>query len=270
MARDLTGERQAETLWEDVMGLRFEGRTALVTGGANGIGRASAIKFAEQGAQVAILDIEAEPLAETAELIRAAGGTVLTITTDMRDREAVKAAITRIEAEFAPVDLLLNNVGQTARKKASEFIDSVPETWDFVVDLNLKVMMYVSWLVAPGMRARGFGKIVSIASDSALIGDRTVTDYVAAKAGVMGFTRGLATELSPHGINVNAICPGVTNTRGPKQLPKDVYQKALDEIPLGFMAEPEDIANGVMFLASQEARCITGQALVINGGRIYY
>lgn len=249
---------------------RFEGRTALVTGGANGIGRASAMKFAAQGARVAILDVEEEPLKETAETIRSAGGTVLPITVDMRDRPAVKDAVSRIASDLGPVDILLNNVGQTARKKASEFVDSVPETWEFVVDLNLMVTFHVTWLVAPGMRERRFGKIVSIASDSALIGDKTIVDYAAAKAGVMGFTRGLATELAPHGINVNAICPGVTNTRGPKQLPKDVYEAALREIPLGFMAEPEDIANGVTFLASEEARCISGQALVINGGRIYY
>ncbi|HWL57434.1 MAG TPA: SDR family oxidoreductase [Paracoccus sp. (in: a-proteobacteria)] len=249
---------------------RFEGRTALVTGGANGIGRASAIKFAEQGARVGILDIEEGPLAETADAIRAAGGTVLPVVTDMRDRAAVKAAIEKVEAELGPIDLLLNNVGQTARKNASEFLDSVPETWDFVIDLNLMVTFYVSWTVAKGMKDRGFGRIVNISSDSTLIGERSIVDYVAAKSGVSGFTRGLARELAPFGINVNAVAPGVTNTRGPKQLPKDVYDAALAEIPIGHLAEPEDIANAITFLASQEARCITGQMLTVNGGRIFY
>lgn len=249
---------------------RFEGHIALVTGGANGIGRASAIKFAEGGAHVAILDIEDGPLEDTARAIRAAGGTVLPIVTDMRDRAAVKAAIARVEQELGPVDILLNNVGQTARKNASEFLDSVPETWDFVVDLNLMVTLYVSWLVAKGMKERGFGRIVNISSDSTLIGERTIVDYVAAKSGVSGFTRGLARELAPFGINVNAVAPGVTNTRGPKQLPKEVYEAALAEIPTGHFAEPEDIANAITFLASPEARCITGQMLVVNGGRIFY
>ncbi|MEL5879053.1 SDR family NAD(P)-dependent oxidoreductase [Cereibacter sphaeroides] len=249
---------------------RFEGRTALVTGGANGIGRASAIAFAEQGARVGILDIEEGPLTETAEAIRAKGGRVVTVVTDMRDRAAVKAAIGQVEAELGPIDLLLNNVGQTARKNASEFLDSVPETWDFVVDLNLMVTFYVTWTVAKGMKERGFGRIVNISSDSTLVGERSIVDYVAAKSGVSGFTRGLARELAPFGITVNAVAPGVTNTRGPKQLPKEVYDAALAEIPLGHLAEPEDIANAITFLASQEARCITGQMLTVNGGRIFY
>lgn len=249
---------------------RFNGRVALITGGANGIGRASALKFASQGAKVAILDIEEEPLEEAAAAIREGGGTVLPIAVNMRDREAVKGAIEQVGRDLGNIDILHNNVGQTARKNASEFLESVPETWEFVVDLNLMVTFHVSWLVAAGMRERRYGKIVNIASDSALIGEKTIVDYAAAKAGVMGFTRALARELAPFHVNVNAICPGVTNTRGPKQLPKETYEKALKEIPLGFMCEPEDIANGVTFLASEEARCITGQALVINGGRIFY
>lgn len=252
------------------MANRFDGRTALVTGGANGIGRASAIKFAEQGAKVAILDIEDGPLAETAETIRAVGGTVLPIVTNMRDRDAVSAAIEQAGRDLGPIDILLNNVGQTARKNASEFLASVPETWDFVLDLNLKVTMFVTWRIASGMRDRGYGKIVSISSDSTLIGDKNIVDYAAAKSGVTGFTRGLARELAPFGVNVNAVAPGVTNTRGPKQLPKETYEAALREIPLGHLAEPEDIANGIAFLSSDEARCITGQLLVINGGRIFY
>lgn len=252
------------------MAKRFEGQVALVTGGANGIGRASAIKFAEQGARVAVLDIEEQPLAETAQLIRDAGGTVLSVVTNMLDRAAVEEAINKVERELGSIDILLNNVGQTARKNASEFLDSVPETWDFVIDINLKTTFFVSWLVAKGMKERGFGRIVNISSDSTLIGEKTIVDYVAAKSGVSGFTRGLARELAGFGINVNAVAPGVTNTRGPKQLPKEVYDAAVKEIPIGHFAEPEDIANAITFLASPEARCITGQMLVVNGGRIFY
>jgi acetoacetyl-CoA reductase/3-oxoacyl-[acyl-carrier protein] reductase len=249
---------------------RFEGKTAVVTGGANGIGRASAIRLAQEGAAVAVLDIEAGPLAETAAAIEAAGGRVLALECDLLKREAMAASFRTIENTLGPVDILLNNVGQTARERASEFWCSEPETWDWVIGISMMSTLFCSRQVVPSMRERKTGKIVNIASDSPLLGDHGIADYAAAKAGVMGFTRSLARELAPFGVNVNAICPGGINTRGPKRLPKETFDRALASIPMGYMCEPEEIANGVAFLASSEARFITGQALVINGGRAFY
>jgi acetoacetyl-CoA reductase/3-oxoacyl-[acyl-carrier protein] reductase len=249
---------------------RFEGKIAVVTGGANGIGRASARKFAEEGARVAVLDIEEGPLSETTALIREAGGEVLALTVDLLDRAQIVEAFARIERELGPVDILLNNVGQTARERASEFWNSDPEVWDFVVGVSLMTTLSCSRQVVPSMRERRTGKIVNIASDSPIAGDHGIADYAAAKAGVMGFTRSLARELAPFGVNVNSVCPGGTNTRGPRRLPKETFDRALAAIPMGRMCEPEDIANGVAFLASEDSRFVTGQALVINGGRVFY
>lgn len=248
----------------------FDGRIAVVTGGANGIGRASVLRFAEGGAAVAVLDIEDDPLAAVSEEIRAFGVRALPIKLDLTDRRQIQAAFERIGRELGPVDILLNNVGQTARERATEFWCSEPEVWDFVIGVSLMTTIACSRQVVPGMRERSYGKIVNIASDSAIIGDRSMADYCAAKAGVMGFTRSLARELAPYKVNVNAVCPGATKTRGPLRLPKEALERALAGIPMGEMCEPEDIANGVAFLASEASRFVTGQALVINGGRVFY
>ncbi|WP_210483707.1 SDR family NAD(P)-dependent oxidoreductase [Microvirga antarctica] len=252
------------------MAKRFDGKVAVVTGGANGIGRASAIRFAQDGARVAVLDIEDGPLADTVAAIRDVGGEVVAIACDLMNREQVEGAFAKIVQDLGPVDILLNNVGQTARERASEFWCSDPAIWDFVVGVSLMTTLSCSRQVVPSMRERKTGKIVNIASDSAIAGDHGIADYAAAKAGVMGFTRSLAQELAEFGVNVNSICPGGTNTRGPRRLPKETFDRALAAIPMGHMCEPEDIANGVAFLASDEARFITGQTLVINGGRVFY
>ena len=188
---------------------RFKGKVAVVTGGANGIGRASALRFAEEGADVAILDIEPGPLEESAGRVLATGRRVLALPLDLTDIVAAEAAFATIRDKLGPVDVLLNNVGQTARERATEFWCSEPHIWDFVIRVSLMTTLNCSRQVVPEMRARKVGRIVSIASDSALIGDEQVADYAAAKAGVIGFTRSLARELAPFKINVNAIAPGL-------------------------------------------------------------
>ena len=246
------------------------GKVAVVTGGANGIGRASAIHFALENAAVAILDIEDGPLEDTAEAIRRAGGRALPIALDLTDRKQVTEAFARVRAELGPVDILLNNVGQTAREKITEFWRSEPETWDFVVGVTLMTTLMCSRQVVGDMRERRSGKIVSIASDSPLAGDPNIADYSAAKLGVVGFTRSLAREMAPFGVNVNAVAPGATNTRGPRRMAGDALARVVAQIPMGSMCEPEDIAHAVGFLASEQARFITGQVLVVNGGRVFY
>lgn len=247
----------------------FNGKLAVVTGGANGLGRACAMRFASEGANVVILDHEDDPLAGVATEIRAKGGHVTPIRCDLSDRPQVVEAFRKIHSDLGEVDILLNNVGQTAREHASEFWCSEPPTWDFVIGLSLMTTLLCSRQVVPSMRERRSGKIVNVASDAALVGDANVADYSAAKAGVIGFTRSLARELAPFKVNVNAVCPGPSKTRGPMKLHQGRLEARIAAIPFGEMNEPEDVANGVAFLASDQARTITGQILVINGGRIF-
>lgn len=243
------------------------GRTALITGAANGIGRAIALELAAQGASLRLMDIDAAALGDVAAQIGAAGGQAQAIVLDLRDRSALRDALQVLDT---PVDILVNNVGQTARENASAFHLARPETLDFVLDISLHVAIHCTRGVVGGMRARGRGRIVNIASDAAFGGTPGACDYAAAKAGLIGFTRSLAMELGPCGVTVNAVCPGPTNTRAMQRIPAEMLERARAGIPMGALCEPEDIAHAVAFLASDKARFITGQALLVNGGRVLH
>ena len=249
---------------------QFENMVAVVTGAGNGIGRACAIAYAREGANVAMFDREADALGESAELVKAEGVRALPVVGDMTKLEEVEAAFAGTRKELGPVDLLVNNIGQTARENYSEFWQAKPETLQFVINVSLMTTLMCSRQVVEDMRERKRGKIVSISSDSAMNGDIGTVDYASAKSGVLGFTRALARELGPFKINVNAICPGPTNTRAMQRIPRDAYERAKNAIPLGELCEPEDIANAAVFLSSDKSRFITGQTLMVNGGRVCY
>lgn len=246
---------------------RLEGKLAVVTGAANGIGKASALRFAEEGANLAILDLEEEGLGETAEAARSNGVTVLAITGDCTDEQVVIDMFERIYTDVGFIDLLMNNVGQSARERASEFYESSSEVWRFVLDVSLMSTLIASRQVVPKMREAGQGKIVNVASNAGMAGEVGLTEYAAAKMGVIGFTRSLARELAPFKVNVNAVCPGVTKTRVLDRISEDFLEKIRDSIPLGFFAEPADIAAVAAFLGSDDARYMTGQSVVVDGGR---
>lgn len=241
---------------------RLEGRVCVVTGAANGIGRASALCLARGGGRLALLDRESEPLAALADEIGALG-----ISADCTQRAEIESAFRRIEAECGPVDVLFNNVGQSARERASEFWSSEPETWDFVLNVSLRTTMLATRQVVGGMRERRSGKIINMSSESAFYGDLGLVDYSAAKMGVVGFTRALARELAPFRVNVNAVAPGAIRTRAHDRLPAEVIDRIRDGTPMGYIGKPEDVGNVVAFLASEDSRFITGQTLLIDGGR---
>jgi len=246
---------------------RLSGRIALVTGAANGIGRASALRLAREGAHLAVVDREAEALGAVGSAIEAFGVPALTIAADWTDGVAVRAAFAEIRRRFGRIDILFNNVGQSARERASEFHMSAEETWRFVIEVSLLTTMRATRLAVEEMRARRSGRIVNMSTESAFYGDVGFADYAAAKMGVVGFTRSLARELAPYRVNVNAVCPGAIRTRAHDRLPAEVIDRVRTSVPMGYVAEPEDVAGVVAFLASDDARYITGQSILIDGGR---
>ncbi|HJQ56034.1 MAG TPA: SDR family NAD(P)-dependent oxidoreductase [Vineibacter sp.] len=243
-----------------------EPRFAVVTGAANGIGRATALRFADDGCDLAIVDIEAQPLAEVAAAIEAKGRQCRKLLVDCRDPAAIEAAARDIEA-MRPVDILFNNVGQSGRERATEFWTSDPEVWRFVLEISLLSTMRWSRQIVPGMRQRRSGRIINMSTESAFYGDVGLVDYAAAKMGVVGFTRSLARELAPFHVTVNVVGPGAIRTRAHDRLPKETIDKVRNSVPMGFVGAPEDVAHVVSFLASDGARYVTGQTILIDGGR---
>ena len=240
------------------MQARFSDRVVVVTGGGQGIGAATAARFAEEGARVAVMDLDCGQIARRVPLA---------VDGDCTDAASTTAFFDRVEAELGPVDVLFNNVGQSAREKGGPFVESEEATWRFVLEVSLLTTLRASRRIAAGMRARGRGRIVNTSSDAAFVGDAGLADYASAKMGIVGFTRTLARELAPHGVTVNAVGPGAIRTRAHEQIKPEVLDRIRAGTPAGFIGEPADVAALVAFLASDEARFITGQTILIDGGR---
>jgi NAD(P)-dependent dehydrogenase (short-subunit alcohol dehydrogenase family) len=224
---------------------RLTGRIAVVTGAAHGIGRASALRLAREGADLVVLDREGDALAEVGRSVEGLGRQALALALDCTDVTAVREAFAAVRRRFGRVDVLFNNVGQSAREKATEFHLSEEPTWRFVLEVSLLTALRCTREVVGEMRARRGGRIINMSSESAFYGDVGFVDYAAAKMGVIGFTRSLARD----------------------RLPKEVIDRVRTSVPMGYVAEPDDVAGVVAFLASDEARYITGQSILIDGGR---
>lgn len=243
---------------------RFSGRVVIVTGAANGIGAATVRRFLGEGARVIGVDLDDVGLAAVFD---GAGTDGMVVAGDCTDPAVLGRAYMQAVDHFGPIDVLFNNVGQSARERAGPFHASEEGTWRFVMEISLMTTLRMTRLVLPEMRSRGTGRIINMSSDGAFAGDAGIVDYAAAKMGVIGFTRALARENAGLGITVNAVAPGAIATRAHDRLTPEVVDRIKAQTPAGFVGEPEDVAGVVAFLASDDARYVTGQTLLIDGGR---
>lgn len=249
---------------------RFEGRTAVITGGARGIGYATAALFAKQGARVAVCDLDGAAVERAAgEIATASGGEVVGLACDVSDAAVVEDAMRRIADRLQSLDILINNAGVTRDNLVHKLSE---DDWDAVMGVHLRGAFLCSRAAQRLMVPQRWGKIVNLSSTSAL-GNRGQLNYSTAKAGLQGFTRTLALELGRFNINVNAVAPGFIDTEMTRATaarlghdPEDYKAQRAQAIPLGRVGEPRDVANVIAFLCSEEASFVSGQVIYVAGG----
>ncbi|HIE56738.1 MAG TPA: 3-oxoacyl-[acyl-carrier-protein] reductase [Anaerolineales bacterium] len=244
----------------------LEGKTAIVTGGSRGIGRAIAEALAARGADVAIADIQFELAQATAQEIAAESGQqVIPVEINVASLEQAKAMVKTVLDTFGKVDILVNNAGITR----DDLLMRMKEAdWDDVININLKGAWNCSKAVIRSMMKKRYGKIINISSVSGQAGQAGQTNYSASKAGLIGLTKAMAREVASRGINVNAVAPGFIPTVLTNDLPDELKDAILSATPMGRMGTPQEIANAVAFLASDDASYITGQVLGVDGGMV--
>jgi 3-oxoacyl-[acyl-carrier protein] reductase len=243
-----------------------EGRVALVTGGGRGLGRAIAVRLAQEGAKVAISYRSNDAAAgETAELVRQAGAGCETFKGDVSSSEDVEALMKGVGEAFGPVEILVNNAGTTRDNILLRMKD---EEFEEVLATNLKGTYLCTRAVLRGMVRARWGRIVNISSVVGLVGNAGQANYAASKAGMIGFTKSVAREVAGRGITANAVAPGYVETELTGRLPENVKERILGQVPVGRFGEPEEIAEVVAFLAGERAAYVTGQTIAVDGGMV--
>jgi 3-oxoacyl-[acyl-carrier protein] reductase len=242
---------------------RLNLQVAIITGGARGIGKATARRFAREGARIAIWDINEKLAKETLAELRHEGAEAEFFPVNTTDPEAVKAAAAAVHARFGQIDILINNAGIT---RDATLLKMEAEQWQQVIDVNLSGVFYCTQAVAPYMVERNYGRIVSAASVVGLYGNFGQTNYVATKAGVIGMTKVWARELGRKGITANAVAPGFIATEMIGTIPEKVVKMIEDRTPLQRFGQPEEIASVYLFLASADASFVNGTVISVDGG----
>ncbi|WBU30542.1 2-hydroxycyclohexanecarboxyl-CoA dehydrogenase [Rhodopseudomonas palustris] len=248
---------------------RLQNKTAVITGGGGGIGGATCRRFAQEGAKVAVFDLNLDAAEKVAGAIRDAGGTAEAVRCDIADRTSVDAAIATTTTKLGPVDILVNNAGWDIFKP---FTKTEPGEWERLIAINLTGALHMHHAVLPGMVERRYGRIVNIASDAARVGSSGEAVYAACKGGLVAFSKTLAREHARHGITVNVVCPGPTDTAllagvtSGAANPEKLIEAFTKAIPIGRLGKPDDLAGAIAFFGSDDAGFITGQVLSVSGG----
>jgi 2-hydroxycyclohexanecarboxyl-CoA dehydrogenase len=247
----------------------LSGKTVIVTGGGGGIGGATSRRFATDGAKVAVFDMNLEAAQKVVEGIKAAGGNAAAFKCDITNRAEVDGAVAATEAQFGPVDVLVNNAGWDVFKP---FVKTAPAEWERLIAINLTGALHMLHAVLPGMAERKSGRIVNIASDAARGGSSGEAVYSACKGGLVALSKTLAREHARHNITVNVVCPGPTDTalldgvaEGARD-PAKLIEAFRSAIPLGRLGQPDDLASAITFFGSDDASFITGQVISVSGG----
>lgn len=242
---------------------RLENKVAVITGGADGLGRAAALKFSAEGAQVIIWDMNEEKAHLTVAEIEAEGGKAFFAKVNTASYTEVEAATQEAASRFGRIDILINNAGITRDASIKKM---TPEMWQQVIDVNLTGVFNCAKCISAGMVEKGYGRIINTSSVVALYGNFGQSNYVATKAGVIGLTKTLARELGRKGVTVNAVAPGFIATEMVKKMPENVLKSMEEKVPLGRLGTPEEIASVYLFLSSDEASYINGATISVDGG----
>ncbi len=245
--------------------MRLKGKVAIITGGAGGIGRETALLFSREGARVAVADYDEQAGRQTADEINNGGGDALFVRVNVADSGSVQDMVRQVLAKFGTIDILINNAGIT---RDGFLVNMSEENFDLVIDVNLKGVFNCTKAVAPVMMEKGWGKIINTSSVAGVYGNIGQTNYSATKAGVIGLTKTWAKELGLKGIRVNAVAPGFIETEMTGTVPDKVLQTIRQRTPLSRLGRPADIANAYLFLSAEESDFINGAVLNIDGGLV--
>jgi len=248
---------------------RFAGKAVVVTGGGGGIGGAACHRFAGEGGKVAVFDLNVDAAGKVAAEIERAGGVAAAFACDIAKRADVDAAVAAAEAKLGPIDVLVNNAGWDVFRP---FVKTEPAQWEKLIAINLVGALHMHHAVLPGMAARKSGRIVNIASDAARVGSSGEAVYAACKGALVAFSKTIAREHARHGVTVNVVCPGPTDTalfaeyKEGAGNPEKLVEAFTRSIPLGRIGQPDDLPGAILFFASDEAAYVTGQVLSVSGG----